>query len=46
MDLVDCIIRAYIAVLGEDKWYSLTDQQQHDVIMTLIKDMIKAVDAI
>lgn len=46
MKVVNMVIDAYISVMGEDKWNSLTEQQQHDVIMILIKDMIKAVDAI
>lgn len=44
MDIVDCIMRAYIAVLGEDKWYSLSGNQQHDVIMCIVKDLDKAID--
>lgn len=46
MKVVNMVVDAYISVMGEDKWNSLTEQQQHDVIMILIKDMIKAVDAI
>ena len=43
MDSVDCIMRAYIAVLGEDKWHSLSGNQQHDVIMCIVKDLDRAI---
>jgi len=33
---------AYIAIMGKTKWNSLTDQQKHDVIMIMVKDMHKA----
>ncbi len=33
---------AYIAIMGETKWNSLTDQQKHDVTMIMVKDMLKA----
>ena len=37
------IAGAYIQVMGQEKWDSLTEQEQHDVIMILAKDMLKAV---
>ena len=40
--LVDCIVEAYIRVMGEEKWNGLTEQQQHDVIMAIVKDGLKA----
>lgn len=33
---------AYIEIMGEAKWNSLTDQQKHDVTMIMVKDMLKA----
>ena len=40
--IVSMMIDAYIKVMGVDKWNSLTDQQQHDVVMILVKDMLQA----
>ncbi|MBR4442530.1 MAG: hypothetical protein IKS52_04590 [Clostridia bacterium] len=36
---------AYISVMGESKWNGLTDQQKHDAIMIMAKDMLKALSA-
>lgn len=44
--LIDATVTAYIAVMGYDKWYSLTEQEQHDVIMILLGDLSKAIDEI
>lgn len=44
MFIVDAIIEAYIAVMGEAKWNSLTEQEQHDVIMIIVKDANKALN--
>ena len=38
--------KAYIDVMGEEKWISLTDKEKHDAIMFLAKDMAKAMGAI
>ena len=38
--IVDMMIEAYIQVMGADKWNSLTAKQQHDVIMTLTRDLL------
>ena len=38
--------KAYIEVMGEEKWISLTDKEKHDAVMFLAKDMVKAVGAI
>ena len=37
---------AYIEVMGEEKWISLTDKEKHDAVMFLAKDMAKAFCAI
>ena len=37
--VVKAIITAYINVYGVEKWNSLTDDQKHDVIMTIAKDV-------
>lgn len=30
---------AYIKVMGEEKWISLTDKEKHDVVMAIAKGM-------
>lgn len=37
--LVNTIIDAYIEVMGIEKWNSLTADEQHTVIMTIVKDL-------
>jgi hypothetical protein len=44
-DVITMIQEAYIQTYGPEKWQSLTDQQRHDVIMTLARDMLEALDA-
>ena len=41
MRVMNLIAKAYIQVVGKDKWDSLTKQEQHDTIMILAKDMIE-----
>lgn len=38
--------KAYIEVMGEEKWNSLTKQEKHDAVMFMAKDMAKAMGAI
>lgn len=33
---------AYISVMGEDKWNSLTEQEKHDAVMIPLKEMLIA----
>lgn len=40
--IIDSIVEAYIKVMGQSKWDSLSDQQKHDMIMTIVKDLLKA----
>lgn len=40
--LINSIVEAYIKVMGQSKWDSLNDQQKHDVVMTIVKDMLQA----
>lgn len=42
MELALQIIRAYISVLGREKWDSLTADEQHTVVMTVAKNMEEA----
>lgn len=42
--IVEACIEAYIKVYGLEKWNSLTVEQQHDVIMTLAREMNRWVD--
>lgn len=37
---------AYIEIMGEEKWISLTDNEKHDAVMLLAKGMAKATGAI
>lgn len=39
---VQMIVDAYISVMSAEKWSSLTDQEKHDVVMTITKDALKA----
>ena len=41
--IIEMVIDAYIEVMGAAKWNSLTAAEQHDVIMTLVKDMLKSI---
>lgn len=43
--IVNAVIESYISVMGAAKWNSMTAEQQHDVIMTIVKDFGKAVGA-
>ena len=38
-DLIDTFAEAYITVYGIEKWNSLTDQQKHDAIMFIARDL-------
>ena len=46
MNLVNMMIEAYIKVMGEAKWNSLTEKEQHDAIMEMISDSMKAIEKI
>lgn len=37
--MVEMIVEAYIEVMGEEKWNSLTAEQQHDAVMTIARDL-------
>ena len=39
-EIVNMIVKAYIEVYGVEKWNSLTEQEQHDVIMIIAKDAV------
>ncbi len=38
--IVNTIINAYVAVMGAEKWNSLTADEQHTVIMTIVCDFV------
>ena len=40
--IIEAAQKAYIKVMGVDKWNGLTAQQQHDAVMILVKDMLQA----
>lgn len=39
MKMIDMIKEAYIKVMGEDKWNSLSDEQKHDAVMIIARDL-------
>ena len=41
--VISMMQEAYIKVMGDDKWNSLTEEQKHDVIMIMVKDTLKAI---
>lgn len=45
-DVVLAVINAYIEVMGRDAWNSKTPQEQHEIIMILVKDALKALESI
>lgn len=40
--MIETIKKAYISVMGIEKWNSLTDQEKHDAIMIITRDALKA----
>lgn len=34
--------KAYIEIMGEEKWTSLTDKEKHDAVMIMANDVMKA----
>ena len=34
----------YVAVYGLEKWESFTNQERRQIVMTLVNDMLKALD--
>lgn len=44
--MIDMIVKSYITVMGEEKWNSLTDEQKHDVVMTIAKDALNRINNI
>ena len=42
--IINAAIEAYTKVMGREKWESLTASQQHDAIMCMVKDMLKAIE--
>lgn len=33
------IVEAYIKVYGKEKWITLTDEQKHDVVMSIVNEL-------
>lgn len=44
--MVEMMKAAYIEIMGVEKWNSLTEEEQHDAIMFMVKDATKALDRI
>lgn len=45
-EIVLAVINAYIEVMGRDAWNEKNPQEQHDIIMTLVRDALKALELI
>lgn len=41
--MIDMIASAYITVMGKEKWNSLSDEQKHDVVMTIATDALNRI---
>ena len=44
--MVEMMKAAYIEIMGVEKWNSLSEEEQHDAIMFMVKDATKALDRI
>lgn len=44
--LIDLAVKAYVKILGQRKWDSLTDQQKHDAVMIMVNDMLIHADLV
>ena len=42
--MIEMVIEAYVMVEGQEKWNSLSEQEQHDVIMGIMKSALNAMD--
>ena len=42
--IANLVIQSYIQVMGRENWDSKTAEQQHDIIMILIRDALKALE--
>ena len=38
--MIDMATKAYISVMGREKWESMTDTQKHDAVMIIWKDLM------
>lgn len=44
--IVNMAIEAYTKVMGAEKWNSLSGEEQRVVIMTMVRELDKAIDRI
>lgn len=44
--IINACIKSYINVMGEEKWNALGDDRQHDMIMLMVKDALKALEGV
>lgn len=42
--MADQIRDAYISVYGAERWAALTDQQKHDAVMIIARDMLNRLE--
>lgn len=38
--MIEMVAESYITVYGKEKWQTLSDQEKHDAIMFIVKDLI------
>lgn len=41
--IIDMIVKSYVTIMGEEKWNSLSDEQKHDVVMTIATDALNRI---
>lgn len=44
--IFEAIIDSYISVMGKSKWDSLTPEDQHAVVTTIMRDIYRAIDKV
>lgn len=44
--ITSLIIRAYIGEMGWEAWEAKIPQEQHDIIILIVKDALKAIESI
>lgn len=42
-EMIEMIVKAYISVMGAEKWSGLSEREKHDVVMIIAKDLDKVV---
>lgn len=45
-EMINTIVTTYINVMGAEKWNSLDARQRRDMVMTIVRDMVRAIEKI